>query len=271
MADPINLRVVRLQYLEEDPAPGKLRQVRFQLLEEDRKPVAVRQVRAQVLVQRKYPVMIRASRLQFLEEDHKPIAVRQVRSQVLLRRPEKVQVRGVRLQYLVLDNAKPDFNTDAWPLLLATINNTNPGFDFTDEKLLHALPQINDDGVHWNTKLKVTATPASDFSGSMYVYYQRYPIADIFARGTGLPDVTGLSTTHQLIPQLNRLYDVGLIEADIEDRPIDQVTGAYTLRVSPGSWYFIEGSRYDYLVAIQDLHDVYANVNLRGFDLPEPL
>lgn len=271
MADPINLRVVRLQYLEEDPAPGKLRQVRFQLLEEDRKPVAVRQVRAQVLVQRKYPVMIRASRLQFLEEDQKPIAVRQVRSQVLLRRPEKVQVRGVRLQYLVLDNAKPDFNTDAWPLLLATINNTNPGFDFTDEKLLHALPQINDDGVHWNTKLKVTATPASDFSGSMYVYYQRYPIKDIFARGTGAPDVTGLKTTHQLIPQLNRLYDVGLTEADIEDRPIDQVTGAYTLRVSPGSWYFIEGSRYDYLVAIQDLHDVYANVNLRGFDLPEPL
>lgn len=271
MADPINLRVVRLQYLEEDPAPGKLRQVRFQLLEEDRKPVAVRQVRAQVLVQRKYPVMIRASRLQFLEEDHKPIAVRQVRSQVLLRRPEKVQVRGVRLQYLVLDNAKPDFNTDAWPLLLATINNTNPGFDFTDEKLLHALPQINDDGVHWNTKLKVTATPASDFSGSMYVYYQRYPIKDIFARGTGVPDVTGLKTTHQLIPQLNRLYDVGLTEADIEDRPINQSTGSYTIKVMPGSWYFIEGSRYDFKVTIQDLNDVFANVNLRGFDLPDPL
>ncbi|MNC13367.1 hypothetical protein D3C75_611120 [compost metagenome] len=136
--------------------------------------------------------------------------------------------------------------------------------------LIPSLPEVNTDPRYWNTKLKVTATPLSGFSGWMYVYYQRYPISEAFNKLAPLIDLTGKNTIYDVLPQLNANYDLALTSADVEDGPINQATNSFVLKAKAGSWFFLEGSEFTYQ-NIHDMRDVYTKVDLPGWDLPSTI
>lgn len=300
MADAANLRTVRVQYLVPDDRPVLLRDVRLQSLESTaspagvrrlsaqtleiskdaanvrsvraqylddyRNPTNIRRVTVQMLTIEKYPVNIRDVRVQMAEAAASPPAIRRlsVMAMTLTRMP--INVANVRMQYLEIDNSPPEFRIDAWPKLLKIINQNN-GFAFTDAMLQHSTPEVSDDPRYWNTKLKVTATPLSGFSGEMYVYYQRYPIALALDRPGPLLDFTNADSVHDLIPQINAGYELALTTADIMDSPINKATNSFVVTVKPGSWMFIEGSSFSF-ANIADLAELYSVVDLNGFTIP---
>ncbi|MNF64208.1 hypothetical protein D3C84_459320 [compost metagenome] len=300
MADAANLRSVRVQYLVADDSPALLRDVRLQTLESDaspagirrltgqiltiakdplnlrsaraqfaedfRNPASIRRVTTQFLVIEKYPVNLRGIRAQFMEAAASPTSIRRVNTQVMVRPRDQLNIATVRVQYLEVDNSSPDFSLVAWPKLLQIINDTN-GFAFTQAMLLPGTPEVNTNPLYWNTKLLVTATPLSGFSGSMYVYYQRYPISEAFNKLAPLLDLTGKNTVYDVLPQLNANYDLALTSADVEDGPIDKATNSFKLKVKAGSWFFLEGTEFIYQ-NIYDMRDVFGKVDLNGWDLP---
>lgn len=300
MADAANLRSIRIQYLVPDDSPARLRDVRLQTLEHDaspagirrlsaqiltiskdplnmraarasfaedhRNPASIRRVRTQFLVIEKYPVNLRSVRVQLVEHAASPTAVRRINTQVMIRPRDALNLATVRVQYLEIDNSSPDFRLVAWPKLLQIINDTN-GFAFTQAMLIPSLPEVNTDPRYWNTKLKVTATPLSGFSGSMYVYYQRYPISEAFNKLAPLINLTGKNTVYDVLPQLNTNYDLALTSADVEDGPIDKATNSFVLKAKAGSWFFLEGTEFTYQ-NIHDMRDIYTKVDLPGWDLP---
>jgi hypothetical protein len=300
MADAANLRSVRVQYLVPDDSPARLRDVRLQTLEdaasptgvrrltgqiltiardpvslksvraqftEDyRNPTSLRRVTTQFLVIEKNPANLRGVRAQFIEDAASPTSLRRMTTQVLVRPRDSINLSTVRLQYLEIDNSAPDYRLVAWPTLLQIINQMN-GFAFTSAMLIPGLPEVNTNPLYWNTKLRVTATPLSGFSGSMYVYYQRFPISEPFSKLAPLLDLTGKNTIYDVLPQLNTNYGLALTSADVEDGPIDQVNKSFTLRAKAGSWFFLEGSTFNFQ-NIYDMRDIYPTVDLLGWDLP---
>lgn len=266
MADAANLRAVRVQYLVLDDSPANLRDVRIQTLEDDAAPVSIRRVSGQVLTRSKDPVNLRAGRLQVMEDSASPASVRRVTAQVLIRPRDPINVASVRVQYLEIDNPTPDFRLAAWPKILETINNNN-GFNFTQAMLLPGTPEVSTDPRYWNTKLEVTATPLSGFSGKMYIYFQRYDISVAFDRLAPLLDLSTANTVHDVLGQLNTNYDLSLTAADVENSPINRAAGTFTLTVKPGSWYFVPGSKFDYQ-NIYDMRNIFPKQDLLGWDLP---
>ena len=300
MADAANLRSIRIQYLVPDDSPARLRDVRLQTLEHDaspagirrltaqiltiakdplnlrsaraqfaedfRNPASIRRVQTQFLVIEKYPVNLRSIRAQFVEQAASPTSVRRINTQVMIRPRDQLNIASVRVQYLEIDNSSPDFRLVAWPKLLQIINDTN-GFAFTQAMLLPGAPEVSTDPRYWNTKLKVTATPLSGFSGWMYVYYQRYPISEAFNKLAPLLDLTGKNTVYDVLPQLNANYDLALTSADVEDGPINKTTNSFKLKVKAGSWFFLEGTEFLYQ-NIYDMRDVYNKVDLASRVLP---
>lgn len=300
MGEPANLKSIRLQYLVLDDTPAKLRNTRLQYIASDEHPASVRRVTGQFLtidkqpfnlrnarlqyiegvetpasVRRvtgqfltidKQPLNIRNTRLQYLEGIETPASLRRLTAQFLIRPRDPFELRAVRLQYAELVNRPPSFKLEIWPRLLAVINQNN-GTTFTDAHLTHGLPKASTVPDTWNTELEITALPASGFSGTMKVFYQRYSIAELFTENFPFLDLAGKVTTHDLLPQLNALLGTLLTPEEVLPIPIDHARNTYTLTITDKSWMFIPGSSYGYH-NVRDLALMYPVVDLNGFDDP---
>ncbi|MNO12979.1 hypothetical protein D3C76_25990 [compost metagenome] len=300
MADAINLREIRVQYLALDDSPVKLRDIRTQLLADGVEPASIRRIRGTVLTIAKDPLSLRAARMQFVEDDQKPAVIRRIRgtvlviaknpvnirtfrlqfaeaadipasirrltTKVMIRERGPVSVASVRMQYLEIDNSHPDLTLPAWPALLNVINLQN-GWNFTTAHLIPSEPPVtNTDPRFWNSKIQITATPASGFSGSMDIYFQRFDIGIPFGeRSHPFLNLTGKTSTKDVLAEFNDWFSLSLTLDDVEDLPIEG--NKVTFRVKEGSWYYLPGSEYRFF-NIPDLATQYPNTKLNGFLLP---
>lgn len=263
MADTVNVRDVRTQYLALDDSPAKLRDVRLQYAEDSAQAGAIRRLHGQVLIIAKDSARVRDVRVQSVEDYAKAAGIRRLTAQVMIRPRDPVNVRDVRIQYLEIDNSHPDFSNDAWTRLLYVANARN-GWNFTKDQVTPGIPESHNVQGMWNSRVKITAQPSSGFSGSMYLYYQRYPIDTRFKEiGHPFMDLTGKTSVKDVLPELNSWFRMALTLNDVEDSPI--VNGKFTLTVKEGSWYFLPGTTYKF-INLPDLTTMYPNTKLNGFE-----
>jgi len=269
MTESANLRSVRIQYLYVDKNDTALRDIRVDYLAVDKTPVSVRRVNAQMLTVSEDPANVRDARLQYLERTRDPVSVRRILSQVLMVQKDPLYLKGMRAQYLTLENTPPNFTIDAWPRLLEIINNNN-GTKFKLGDVLPGLPTPNLKLGTWNTQLEITAQPSSGYSGKVTVYYERYPIGLSFQDIHPVFDFTGVTTSHDLLPQINAFFGLKLTPVEIVATPMipqgPNIT-SFDLVASENAWFYVPGSKFHFS-GLSDLKTVYAVTDLSGFDLP---
>jgi len=267
--DPVSLRRVLAQALVVDKGPANVRDTRLQYIESTRDPVSLRRVLAQAMVIEKAPANVRDARLQYLERTRDPVSVRRILSQVLMVQKDPLYLKGMRAQYLTLENTPPNFTIDAWPRLLEIINNNN-GTKFKLGDVLPGLPTRSLKLGTWNTQLEITAQPSSGYSGKVTVYYERYPIGLSFQDIHPVFDFTGVTTSHDLLPQINAFFGLKLTPAEIVATPMipqgPNIT-SFDLVASENAWFYVPGSKFHFS-GLPDLKTVYAVTDLSGFDLP---
>lgn len=266
---PVSVRRVNAQMLTVSEDPANLRNQRLQYLESTRDPVSLRRVLAQAMVIDKAPANVRDARLQYLERTRDPVSVRRILSQVLMVQKDPLYLKGMRAQYLTLENTPPNFTIDAWPRLLEIINNNN-GTKFKLGDVLPGLPTRSLKLGTWNTQLEITAQPSSGYSGKVTVYYERYPIGLSFQDIHPVFDFTGVTTSHDLLPQINAFFGLKLTPAEIVATPMipqgPNIT-SFDLVASENAWFYVPGSKFHFS-GLPDLKTVYAVTDLSGFDLP---
>lgn len=297
MSEAANLRAVRVQYIVLDDSPAKLRDTRLQFTGEDQNPASVRRVNGQVLTLDRNPLNVRDVRAQFSEDiltpasirrisgqflllDKSPVNVRDVRTQytsdqsnpaslrrlngmVMTRDKFGQPVKNVRLQYVEVVNDPPRFDIDPWQRLIAAINQNN-NMKFVPAHFTHGNPLPASVSNKWNTQMEITALPASGFSGTTTIYFQRYAIGRIFDNKSVVLDLAGKITVHELIPQINTLFGTTFTTNDLENLPINHAGNQFTLRIASNSWFFIPGTETTY-INVADLGILYKNVDLPGF------
>lgn len=266
---PVSVRRVNAQMLTVSEDPANLRNQRLQYLESTRDPVSLRRVLAQAMVIDKAPANVRDARLQYLERTRDPVSVRRILSQVLMVQKDPLYLKGMRAQYLTLENTPPNFTIDAWPRLLEIINSNN-GTKFKIGDVLPGLPTPSLKLGTWNTQLEITAQPSSGYSGKVTVYYERYPIGLSFQDIHPAFDFTGVTTSHDLLPQINAFFGLKLTPVEIVATPMipqgPNIT-SFDLVASENAWFYVPGSKFHFS-GLPDLKTVYAVTDLSGFDLP---
>jgi len=266
---PVSVRRVNAQMLTVSEDPANLRNQRLQYLESTRDPVSLRRVLAQAMVIDKAPANVRDARLQYLERTRDPVTVRRILSQVLMVQKDPLYLKGMRAQYLTLENTPPNFTIDAWTRLLEIINNNN-GTKFKLGDVLPGLPTRSLKLGTWNTQLEITAQPSSGYSGKVTVYYERHPIGLSFQDIHPVFDFTGVTTSHDLLPQINAFFGLKLTPAEIVATPMipqgPNIT-SFDLVASENAWFYVPGSKFHFS-GLPDLKTVYAVTDLSGFDLP---
>jgi len=266
---PVSVRRVNAQMLTVSEDPANLRNQRLQYLESTRDPVSLRRVLAQAMVIDKAPANVRDARLQYLERTRDPVSVRRILSQALMVQKDPLYLKGMRAQYLTLENTPPNFTIDAWTRLLEIINNNN-GTKFKLGDVLPGLPTRSLKLGTWNTQLEITAQPSSGYSGKVTVYYERYPIGLSFQDIHPVFDFTGVTTSHDLLPQINAFFGLKLTPAEIVATPMipqgPNIT-SFDLVASENAWFYVPGSKFHFS-GLPDLKTVYAVTDLSGFDLP---
>lgn len=297
MSEAANLRTVRVQYLVLDDSPAKLRDTRLQYAGDDNNPASVRRINGQALIIDRNPLNFRDVRLQFTDEvkspagvrritgqmlivDKSPVNVRDVRMQytsdqsspanlrrlngfVMTRQLDGQPVKALRLQYLEVVNDPPRFGIDPWARLITAINGNN-NTRFIPAHFTHGNPQPSTVPNKWNTQMEITALPASGFSGSTTIYFQRYSVGKIFDGKTAVLDLVGKVGTHDLIPQINTVFGTTFVPNDLDNVPIDHARNQFTLRIASNSWFFIPGSETVYQ-NVADLSLLYKTIDLPGF------
>lgn len=265
---PVSVRRINAQMLTVSEDPTNLRDTRLQYLESVRNPVSLRRVLGQALVVAKAPANLRDVRAQTLAVTRDPVSVRRIHGQVLLWQKDPVLFRGLRAQFMVLENTPPNFTVVAWERLLEIINQNNNTI-FQLGEVLPGVPQVSERAGTWNTQLEVTATPASGYSGSVTVYYERYPIELAFQGISPTMDLSAAETTHDILDQINAFFGLLLQPGEIVPTPIDHENKTFDLVASDESWFFVPGSSANFL-NLPDLGLVYPVTDLSGFDLPAP-
>lgn len=297
MSEAANLRTVRVQYLVLDDSPTKLRDTRLQYTGDGDNPASIRRINGQALIIDRNPLNVRSARMQFSEDIQNPASIRRVTGQVLIIDKSPVSVRDVRmqyssdqsspaslrrlngfvmtrtvdghpvkalrLQYLEVVNDPPRFGIDPWVRLITAINGNN-NTRFIPAHFTHGNPEPSTVPNKWNTQMEITALPASGFSGSMKIHFQRYAMGRIFDGKTAVLDLNGKVGTHDLIPQINAAFGTTFVPNDLDDIPIDHARNQFTLRIASNSWFFIPGSETVYQ-NVADLSLLYKTVDLPGF------
>lgn len=268
MAEPANLRNIRVQYLYVDNAPANLRDVRTEYLTVDSRPTNLRRVFGQMLTVDKSPLNVRAARADYLEAVRTPGTVRRVFGQMVLLEKDPINVRNIRLQYLEKVRTLPNFTLAPWPLLLEAINQNN-GTDYQVGDLIPGTPEDSGLPNLQNTRLRVTATPHIGLSGSVDVFYQRFPIETPFVSRNDHPvfDLSDKTSVGDILPELNAWFKLNLTLDEVYDHPIEG--NDFVLEVKDTSWFFIPGSIYEFN-NIKDMRTLYPVTELDGFDIYTP-
>jgi len=127
-------------------------------------------------------------------------------------------------------------------LVLDEINRKNAG-QFVASDLVFRVP-VPATEFDRNTTLLVDAHPDSKFSGTQQIWYSRVDLTEMFEAaqvGSVNLSMDGVTSTLDLLPELNQLYGLALDATDIRDEPIviGSMPQALVIHVLPGSLAFI--------------------------------
>lgn len=239
--------VVRIQgqYLETDPQPAEVRKIsgfiatksnfpvevvriQGQYLEMDQQPAEVRKVSGFIATKQTFPAEVVRLQGQYLETDPQPAELRKVTGFIATRKKNL-----------------PDFTKEGVVVLVEKINKTN-GTKFVPFDLNLGKPVVLVNQTK-NTGIVVTALPSSGYSGAMLLRYDRVEIALALGslHGATLP-IGSLTSSRDLIPEVNRLAGTRLVPQDIVDTRL--VVGRNVLTVGEESVLFIPGSSIEIIL-----------------------
>lgn len=119
--------------------------------------------------------------------------------------------------------------------------NANTSTVFTTSNLTVGAPQTTTPN-NVNTVVKITALPASGFSGSMNVYYTRRNLADAFPGSQNLGTISSATTIYALLPTINSKYGLNLTTQDINDGPVPAGSTVIAITASNSSYVFKPGT-----------------------------
>lgn len=242
-----------------------VRAVQAEFLEIEKTPASVRRVQGQVLSYAKDPMSVRAVSLEYLEIEKSPASVRRIQGQMLSLSRDPLSLRALQVEYLELEVRPPSYNQAAWPKLLAKINEYN-GTKFTEAMVTFENPTAVNLPGKYNTRLTLRATPASQHSGTVDIYYPRFSVKDVL-KGDPKPfDKTGMASVWDTLPQVNSLWGLQLTTADVLNLPLEP-SGDFFITIAPSSLFFIPGERYRYGLSVP-LSGEYPTQDLVGFGLP---
>lgn len=119
--------------------------------------------------------------------------------------------------------------------------NANTNKVFTTSNLTIGAPQTTALN-NVNTVVRITALPASGFSGSMNVYYTRRNLADAFPGSQNLGTIASATTIYALLPTINTKYGLNLTTQDINDGPVPAGATVFSVTASANSYVFQPGT-----------------------------
>lgn len=265
-----------------DDTRGLIRRTLGQTLVQTKDKAYLRRFQGQYMAVALDPLNLRAVQVEYLEEDRKPVTLRRTVGQVLVQALDPITLRGVQVEYLEIEILPPKLDKPAWPSLLAKINEYN-GTKFTQQDVTFENPTAVNLPGKYNTRLTLRAQPSSQHSGTVDVYYPRFPISN-YLKGDPKPlDLTGKDSVHDLLPQINALWGLVLDTYDVVDSAIEP-SGEFYVTIANSSLYFVPGSRYRYgssvplssEFAVQDIgswglptfEERFTEQDLGGFGLP---
>lgn len=148
---------------------------------------------------------------------------------------------------------------------LALLNNSTSKVTFTTSNLTVGQPQATSLN-NVNTVVKITALPASGFSGSMNIYYNRRKITDAVSSNSWLLGTIASNTTIlALLSQINTAYGTNFDPTDIVDGPVQAGATSIKLTVANTSYVYIPGASV-YLMNQTPLGTATPVTSLGGFD-----
>lgn len=228
--------------------------------------VTVRRVFAQVLTTDYRTTTIRRVIGQTIEIENKPVNIRTVRGYYLQLANDPVNLRTIRGHYLVVDEVIPNVLTDFKANLLAKINaQNNTTFKVAD--VTFGIPSVVT-GERRNSKITVNAQVSSGHSKSQVVYYDRIKLDHLIKDTTAITlDMTGITSVHALLPQINAFYKLALVPADVLQKTIRPGESSFILTIAPTSLYFKPATQVQFGSGVQ-LSSEFDIADLDGFSLP---
>ena len=228
--------------------------------------VTVRRVFAQVLTTDYRTVTLRRVIGQAVEIENRPMSIRAVRGAFLQLANDPANLRTIRGAYLAVDEVIPNLLLDFKANLLAKINAQN-STAFKAEDITFGVPSVVT-GERRNTKIAVNAQVSSGHSKSQVVYYDRIKLDHVIKDTTAITlDMTGITSVHALLPQLNAFYKLALVPADIVQKTIRPGDTSFILTIAPTSLYLRPASQVQFGTGVQ-LSSEFSIADLDGFSLP---
>lgn len=228
--------------------------------------VTVRRVFAQILTTDYRSITVRRIVGQALEVEDRPLNVRAVRGSYIQLANDPANLRTVRGAYLVVDEVLPNFLQDFKANLLAKINaQNNTSFKVAD--VTFGVPSTAV-GQRRNTQIAVNALVSSGHSSSQVVYYDRIKLDHVIKDTTAITlNMTGITSVHELLPQINAFYKLALVPADVMQKTIRPGETSFILTVAPTSLYFKPATQVQFGSGVQ-LSSEFDITDLDGFSLP---
>jgi hypothetical protein len=197
-------------------------------------------------------------------KDAPGVAVRSLDLSVLETVPPEVMMRS--LDALVMEGVVPSslFSTlNGLETLRAAIKK-ELGVVVNDALATFGNPLVNTGA--YNTRVILTANPASEFGGTVALQYTRFPLSEAF-KGKDTSQVVGAATTlHGRLAAINAFYGLKLEPRDVVDRVLVPDTKSFTLRITNDSYLYAPNSTVFIGLLGNDLELEIDNSQMNGFE-----
>lgn len=202
-------------------------------------PVNIANIQGYALTRPTSPVNVASIQGYALANPPAQVQLRDVRGYAMVTLPTTLQLRSVQGYAMVPWRNLPLGQTPAvalMALILLNLKSVRPSSHFN----LGAV-EVSTDDPAYNSKVKVTPTPAALLSGEMYFYYNRIYM-------NRLPSLSSIvigsaANVHALIPQINALTGMQLTTSDLVNDAIPAGYPEVTLTAASTSYLFVPGTQ----------------------------